>query len=268
MLPGIVLRKIGALLDVKTWLSLHNVYEQWQYFPPDRLTLTGSRESGRMFHPLEFPPANVSFSVINLDRVYGAPSVPCGGVCELVAAYLTYVPNFGESIRVINLTGQYVTAKQVSQLFSASLSPRLPNLKSLSLRIFNRHPNPRSYEMFAPPSLEHLEVCLELQAPQFTRRMLQSFLPLMHKVKHLGWYRFFTGEDDISSIIRAPLESLKTLEVMQETLPQFGIYPLACMPSLERLIVHNYQFSYWVDLKKSYECIGQPFGVNYLTLMK
>ncbi len=65
----------------------------------------------------------------------------------------------------------------------------------------------------------------------------------MHKVKHLGWYRFFASEDDISSIIRTPLE------VMQETLLQFGAYPLDSMPSLERLIVHNYQFSYWVDLK-------------------
>ncbi len=84
------------------------VYEQWQYFPPDRFTFTGAREAGRMFNPLQFPPANVNFSAINLDRVYGGPSSPCGGACELVASYLTYVPNFGKSIRLINLAGQYV----------------------------------------------------------------------------------------------------------------------------------------------------------------
>ncbi len=263
-----VLRKIGTLLDVKTWLDLQNVYEKWHDFPPDRLTLTGSRESGRMFHPLEFPPASVNFSVINLDRVYGGPSVPPGGACELVASYLTYVPRFGEKIRVINLTGQYVTAKQVSQLFSESLSPRLPNLQSVSLRIFNRHSNPRLYEMSAPPRLEHLEVCLELLSPQLTRRMLQSFLPLMHKVKHLGWYRFFAGEDDISTIIRTPLESLKIIEVMQETLPQFGTYPSASMPSLERLIVHNHQFSYSVNLKQIYESIWQPFSFDHHMLVQ
>ncbi len=103
---------------------------------------------------------------------------------------------------------------------------------------------------------------MELLSPQFTRRMLQSFLPLMHKVKHLGWYRFFASEDDISSIIRTPLESLKILEVNQERLLQIGAYPLDSMPSLERLIVHNYQFSYWVDLKQIYESVGQLFSFD------
>ncbi len=65
------------------------VYEQWQYFPPDRLTFTGAREAGRIFHPLEFPPPHAEFSAIGLDRVYGGPSVPTGGICKLIASYLT-----------------------------------------------------------------------------------------------------------------------------------------------------------------------------------
>ncbi len=37
-----------------------------------------------MFHPLEFPPANVNPTDIKLGRVYGAPSVPCGGACQVI----------------------------------------------------------------------------------------------------------------------------------------------------------------------------------------
>ncbi len=213
-----------------------------------------------MFHPLEFPPTNVSFPVINLDRVYGGPSVPCGGICELIASYLTYVPNFGESIRLINLTGQCVTAKQVSKLFRKSLSRRLPNLQSVSLRIFNRHLDMRMYKIFPHPSLEHLELCMEVLAPYFSLRMLPPFLPLIQKVKHLGWYRLF----GVHCIFQVPLESLKILEVMQETLPEFGTYPSASMSSLERLIVHNHQFSYSVNLKQIYESVGQPFIFDHL----
>ncbi len=268
MLPKIILRRIGALLDTESWLSLLKVYEQWQYFPPDRLTFTGSREAGRKFQPLEFPPPNVNFSEINLDRIYGGPSVPCGGVCGLVASYLTYVPNFGESIRVINLTGQCVNDKQLSQLFSASLSLRLPNLRSLSLRIYNRYSNLQTYEVIAPPGLEHLELCLVYTSADFLQQMLQPFLPLIQKVNHLGWHCFSAGKDDMNSIFHVPLESLKIIEIMQGTSQQIGTYPSPCMPSLERLIVHNFQFSYWVDLKQIYESIGQPFRVDQRMLAK
>ncbi len=216
-----------------------------------------------MFHPLQFPPANVNISEINLDRVYGGPSVPYGGVCELVAAYLTRMPNFGESIRVINLMGQCVTAQQVSQLFSASLSPRLPNLKSLSLCIYNRYSNLHLYETTAPPCLEHLELCLENASLHLTRLMIQPFLPLIQNVKHLGWYHRLLSKGDINSIFRVPLESLKILEVMSETVDQLGTYPSPSMPSLERLIKHD---SYWVDLKQIYASIGQPFRVDQCIL--
>ncbi len=119
------------------------------------------------------------------------------------------------------------------------------------------------YKMFASPRLEHLEVCWEFLSPQFTRQMLQPFLPLIQKVKHLGWYRFFGGDD----IFRVPLVSHKTLEVMQEALWRFGTYPSASMLSLEHLIVQNHQFSYSVNLKQIYESVGQPFSFDHPMLV-
>ncbi len=238
------------------------VYEQWQYFPPDRLTFTGAREAGRMFHPLEFPPPYAEFSAISLDRVYGGPPLPTGGVCELIASYLTYMPNFGESIRVINLMRQCVTSEHVSQLFSASLTPRLPNLKSVSLRIFSTVLDAPMYEMFAPVRLEHLELCMNDSSVEVTQWILEPFLPLLRKVKHLAWYRCYSGEEYMTSIFPEPLESLKVFETNQEVLGQFRTYPIDVMPSLQRLIVHNYQFSYWVNLKQIYEDTGEPFSIE------
>ncbi len=68
---GFVLRKIAILLDTESWVTLQNAYEQWRLFPPDRLTLTGSREAGRMFSSASFPPANSSFSIIELESTGG-----------------------------------------------------------------------------------------------------------------------------------------------------------------------------------------------------
>ncbi len=115
------------------------------------------------------------------------------------------------------------------------------------------------YKIFPPPRLEHLEVCTEVLAPCLSLRMIQPFLPLIQKVKHLGWYLLF----GVYCIFQVPLESLKILEVMQETLPEFGTYPSASMLSLGRSIVHNHQFSYSVNLKQIYESVGQPFSFDH-----
>ncbi len=215
-----------------------------------------------MFHPLEFNPPYAEFSEITLDRVYGGPPLPTGGVCELIASYLTYMPNFGESIRVINLMRQCVAPKHFSQLFSASLTPRLPNLKSVSLRIISPLLEEHMYEMFAPVRLEHLELCMNCSPLEVTQWILEPFLPLLRKVKHLAFYRYNSGEEYMASLFPEPLESLKIFETNQEVLGQFRTYPIDFMPSLQRLIVHNYQFSYWMNLKQIYEDTGEPFSVE------
>ncbi len=216
-----------------------------------------------MFTSAEFPPAAASFSTIDLDPVYGGTLLPCGGACQLITSCLTNVPHFGESLRVLDLTGQYVSPEQVSQLFSETLSPRLPKLKSASFRLFIIDPTLCISTAVAPPEIEHLELHMEILAPQFIRWMIQPLMPLMKKVKHLGWYRGFVHVYDMEEIlIRGRLDSLKTLETREEYLLQFGTFPSNSMPSLERLIVHNNQFSYSVDLKQIYGTIGRPFPIK------
>ncbi len=88
---------------------------------------------------------------------------------------------------------------------------------------------------------------MEMFSPRFTRRMLQPLMALITKVKHLGWYRHFILETDVEEIISGRLDSLKTPETMEGILWQFGTFPSNFKPSLEHLIVHNYQFSYSVN---------------------
>ncbi len=110
-----------GLLDLGSRVGLQNAYEQWHLFPQDQLTLIGSREAGRMFSSAILPPANASFSIIELDPIYRGPSLPFGGACQLITKYLTRAPQFGQLLRVLNLTGQHVLPQQVSELFSETL---------------------------------------------------------------------------------------------------------------------------------------------------
>ncbi len=90
-----------------------------------------------MFSSTEFPHAASNCSTITLDPVYGGPLLPFGGACQLITSCLTSVPQFGESLRVLNLAGQCVSPEEVSLLFSETLSPRLPKLKSAAFRLLS-----------------------------------------------------------------------------------------------------------------------------------
>ncbi len=246
-------------------MELQRAYEQWRLFPPDQLTFSGSREVGRMYSPGDFPPRNTSFSTIGLDPVYGGSSTPYGGACELITSYLICVPNFGESLRVINLIGQCVSAQQIATLFNESLYGRLPKLKSASFRIFTCNP-PQVSTTVAPPELEHLEVYFNMFSHHSSVWLNEALMPLIRKVKHLGWFRLSEREYDLSYITRERLPSLKTLEIVGDTSWHFGAFPSALMPTLERIIVHNYQFSYSMELQQIYRSRGQPFELNQAVL--
>ncbi len=241
---------------------MQNAYQQWRFFPPDRFTFTGSPEAGRIFTSAEFPPATSNFSEIDLDPIYGGPVLPCGGPCQLITSCLTNVPHFGESLRVLDLSGQCVSPEQVSQLFSETLSPRLPKLKSASLRLIATELALSTRNTVAPPEIEHLQLNTGIHSPQFTRQMLQPLMPIIRKVKHLGWYCCVFRGNDMAEIFGERLGSLKILETTEEIMWHFGTFPSDTMPSLERLLVHYYQFSYSVELEQVYRSIGQPFTIE------
>ncbi len=255
-------------MDTESWMTLQIVYEQWRFFPPDRLTFTGSREAGRKFSSVNFPPLNASFTAIELDPVYGGPSVPFGGACQLITSYLISVPNFGESLRVINLIGQCVSQRQVSELFSETLSARLPKLKSASFRIFAFDPNVRlRYKLhipnaIAPPELEHLEIYMNMFASYLSREMIAPIVPLIKKVKHLGWFSLSRPNYNLTELIDEQLDSLKIIEAVGGTSWDFGTFPSDVMPTLERIIVHDYQFSYSIELQQIYRSVGRPFDMK------
>ncbi len=255
-----MLRRISAYLDTESWVALQNAYEQWRFFPPDRLTFNGSRETGRFFDSAKFSPEHTCSYNITSDPIYGGPALPHGGACQQITSYLQSLPHFGESLRVINLTGQCVSLEQVSELFSETLSPRLPKLKSASLRIFiSALSNPPTSNAVAPPELQRLEIFVNKFSLVLTSEMLLPLMPLVRKVKYIGW---FCLSFDMENIISERLDALTTLETIEQTLWQFGSFPSDVMPSLERLIVHGFRLSYSVRLKKIYEAIGQTFSIR------
>ncbi len=153
----------------------------------------------------------------------------------------------------------YWSLEQVSELFSDTLFPRLPKLFSASLRIFISDSNPPTRITVAPPELQHLELFMNWFSFDFTRGMLKPLLPVVGKVRHLGWFGF---SDDMDNIIRERLGALTTLETMEQTLWHFGSFPSDVMAYLIRLIVHEHQSSYSVELRKVYVTIGQSFSIH------
>ncbi len=61
------------------------------------------------------------------------------------------MPHFGKSLRDLDLSGQCIPLKQVSELFSESLYPLPPRLQFLSLLFSAVVTNPQVHAIYAPP---------------------------------------------------------------------------------------------------------------------
>ncbi len=245
MLPGILLKRIVAYLDTKTWLYLYEAYESWCNFPPERLILSGSPEAGGLFSSPCFPPANCQISTIELDPLNGGPLPPNAGICQLLTTYLTRSPDFSQSLRILNLSRQCVFANDVARLFSKHSSHYFPSLTSLSLRLICDTVI-IDHGIVPPPRLKHLEICVQ---QCLCEQVSEIILPLLTKVKHLGWYRADNTFRKFADVCNAPLQSLEIFETSDQLISGYHSDALNVMPSLKNLIVHDGVSIYSVDIK-------------------
>ncbi len=184
---------------------------------------------------------------------------PNAGICQLLTGYFTRVPDFCESLRVLNLSGQYVLTRDVARLFSKQNPLRFPSLKSMTLRLTCDRETIN--HCIDPPShLEHFEVCVE---QCLCRQVSETILPLLRKVKHLAWYRGDAYGPTFPLMFTEPLQSLETLETPCYLLENFGFDPMKVMPSLKYLIVHEPKSIVSVAIKQFLEDGGEaPRGFN------
>ncbi len=108
---------------------------------------------------------------IVLDHVCLGPLLPCGRACQLTTSCLTNMPHFGESQRVLNLSGQCISSVQVSQLFSEEHSPFLPTLKSASFRLIASDLTLSTRNAVVPPEIQPLQLTMGILSIQFTKQM-------------------------------------------------------------------------------------------------
>ncbi len=174
---------------------------------------------------------------------------PNAGICQLLTCYFTRVPDFCESLRVLNLSGQCVLVKDVARLFSKQNPLRFPSLKSMTLRIICDKERINCC-IDPPPQLEHLEVyavqCL-------CRQVSETLLPLLRKIKHLVWYRGDAYGPTFTDVFKEPLQSLETIETEFFAFGHFGPNTMKLMPSLKSLITRSDGFVQTVDVKQFLE---------------
>ncbi len=174
---------------------------------------------------------------------------PNAGICQLLTCYFTRVPDFCESLRVLNLFGQCVLVRDVARLFSKQNPLRFPSLKSMMLRIICDKET-INHCIDPPPQLEHLEV---FAVQCLCSQVSETLLPLLRKVKHLAWYRPDACGPTFTDVFKEPLQSLETIETEPFALEHFGPNTMKSMPSLKCLIMRSEGFVETVDVKQFLE---------------
>ncbi len=116
-------------------------------------------------------------------------------------------------------------------------SPLLPKLKSASFRLIASDLKLSTRNAVVPPEVQHLQLTMGILSTQFTTKMLQPLMPIIRKVKHLGWYCCVFRRNDMGAI-SCRLDSLKNCESMEEIKWYFWTFPSDIMPPLERSIDH------------------------------
>ncbi len=81
------------------------------------------------------------------------------------------------------------------------------------------------------PRLEHFEVCVQ---QCLCKQVSETILPLLRKVKQLGWYRGDVGVPTFENVFKGPLQSLEVVETATRLLFPFGVGPIGMYAISER----------------------------------